>query len=797
MSYLLAEVIVPIPVAAYYTYILPEKYQDRVFPGSRVIVPLGKSRVYTGIVRRVHQATNVSASIKTVLGAPDKSPFVQEETLSLWEWVAFYYHCYTGDVYKAAIPSHFRNFEDIFVTLSQHKLPDEALFLIEGLDPGQPFNLKHAIQTHGSKKSGKIFIQHAGAIESMHYDSHLHPAETVLQRNKPVSELKNALKAQQGAPAQQKILEYFISTKALKKSEMDDNLGVSEASVKKARDEGWIKQTKRTLQREAQRFDFSGLPPMNEHQKEAYKHIKAGFEENKPCLLHGITSSGKTLIYLHLIKECIAQGKQVLYLLPEIALTTQIIERLRESTGSHIEVFHSKFSGKAKLQLWENIQSGHAKMVVGARSSVFMPFTDLGLIIVDEEHDSSFKQSEPAPRYNARDVAVMIAHGNCIPVVMGSATPSSESYYNAMKGKYKMVELNQRYRNMPLPDIRLLDVRNARKRKVMQGEFHPDTLKAIGGVLKRKGQVIVLRNRKGFAPVLICHDCGWKATCPHCSVHLTYHKQTGKLKCHHCSYTIKVPPACPECGNPDLKYLGYGTQKVEEDLQATFPDAIITRFDQDSLTSGNTYQKIINGFENGKTDILVGTQILTKGLDFLNVRLIVVLHTDQMLTYPDFRSFERGFQMLEQVSGRTGRHNKEAEVLIQTEFTGHPILQSLTKHDYKDMMHTELSERRQLKYPPFVHLIHIYLKSSHEYLVIKRSMILYNELKLELGIFVNEPAVPVTEKESGQFRRFIQIRLPKDKKLMQRKKYIQKIIIGFEKSQAGKKLRIIVDADPV
>ncbi|MFW5805694.1 MAG: replication restart helicase PriA [Bacteroidales bacterium] len=797
MSYLLAEVIVPIPVAAYYTYLLPEKYQDRVFPGSRVIVPLGKSRLYTGIVRRVHQAVNVSASIKTVLGAPDKSPFVQEETLSLWEWVAFYYHCYTGDVYKAAIPSHFRNFEDIFVTLRKHKLPDEASFLIEGLEPGQPFNLKHAIQMHGSKKTGKIFIQHANAIESMHYDSHLHPAETVLLRNKPVSALKNALKSQQGAPAQNNILKYFISHHELKKSEVNDKLGVSDASLRKARHSGWIGQKQKKLPKTEQRFDFSGLQEMNECQKEAYKQIKAGIDDNKVCLLHGITSSGKTLIYLHLIKECIAQGQQVLYLLPEIALTTQIIERLRESTGSHIEVFHSKFSGKAKLQLWENIQSGHAKMVVGARSSVFMPFKNLGLIIVDEEHDSSFKQSEPAPRYNARDVAVMIAHKYNIPIIAGSATPSSESYHNAVKGKYKMVELNQRYRNMPLPDIRILDIKYARKRKVMEQDFHPETLKAIAGVLKRKGQVIVLRNRKGYAPVLTCRECGWKASCPNCSVHLTYHKQTGKVKCHHCNYTQNIPPNCPECGNPDLKYFGFGTQKVEEDLQAAFPDAVITRFDQDSLKSGQSYRKIISAFETGKTDILVGTQILTKGLDFLNVRLIAVLHADQMLNYPDFRSFERGFQMLEQVSGRTGRHHKESEVLIQTEFSEHPILKALIKHDYRTMMNTELEERRYLHYPPFVHLIHIYLKSASEQLVHKRSRVLFKELQYELGSFVNEPAVPVTEKEAGQYKRFIQVRLPKNRELIPRKKALHKTILGFERSAVGKKLRIIVDSDPM
>ncbi|MEA3447725.1 MAG: primosomal protein N' [Bacteroidota bacterium] len=796
MSSLLAEVIVPIPVAAYYTYIVPEKYQDRVFPGSRVIVPLGKSRLYTGMVRRIHQATNVSTGIKTVLGAPDKIPFVQEETLSLWEWIASYYHCYPGDVYKAAIPSYFRNFDDIFVTFRHDNLPDDALFLIRGMEPEQAFNLKYIIQTHGSKKTGNTLIQYPGGIESMEYHSHLHPAEMVIQRNKPVRELINALESQQGAPAQQKVLDYFISNKTIKKSDAKKHLHVSDASIKKARDAGWIKQVKQWLPREKQRFDFSGLPAMNAWQETAYHQIKTGFEENKPCLLHGITSSGKTLIYLHLIKECIAQGKQVLYLLPEIALTTQIIERLRESTGTHIEVFHSKFSGKAKLQLWENIQSGHAKMVVGARSAVFMPFKNFGLIIVDEEHDSSFKQSEPAPRYNARDVAVMMAHNDNIPIVMGSATPAGESYYNAVKGKYAMVELNQRYRNMPLPDIRMLDVKNARKRKIMEGEFHPDTLTAIHRVLERHGQVIVLRNRKGFAPVLTCRECGWKAMCPHCSVHLTYHKQTGKLKCHHCSYSVNVPPVCPQCGNPDLKYLGYGTQKVEEDLQMKFPSAKITRFDQDSLTSGHTYQNIISGFENGNTDILVGTQILTKGLDFLNVRLIVVLHADQMLTYPDFRAFERGYQMLEQVSGRTGRHHSEAEVLIQTEFAGHPILKSLVKHDYKEMMHAELSERRQLKYPPFVHLIHIYLKSSYSNLLIKRSMILYNELQLELGAFVNEPAIPVTEREAGQYRRFIQIRLPKDKKLMQRKKFIQKKTLGFGKSAAGKKIRLIVDADP-
>ncbi|MFO7789186.1 MAG: primosomal protein N' [Bacteroidales bacterium] len=796
MSYSLAQVIVPIPVPVYYTYIVPGKYQNRAFPGSRVIVPLGKSRLYTGIIRRIHQSERVSPGIKSILAVPDDYPFIQEKILSLWEWVAFYYHCYPGEVYKAAIPSHFRNFEDIFVKLQPDELPEEVAFLTQGLDPGQPFNLKHAIQSYGSKKTGKMLIQHAGKIENMVYDSHLHPAETVIQRNKPADELINALKKQKGAPAQKRILEYFIQHKTLPESEAPENPGVSKASLKKARDAGWIINKQKKLPREEQKFDFSVLPEMNQWQKEAYRQIKVGIDEGKVCLLHGITSSGKTLIYLHLIRECVEQGKQVLYLLPEIALTTQIIERLRESTGSDIEVFHSKFSGKSKLQLWENIQSGHTKMVVGARSSVFMPFKDPGLIIVDEEHDSSFKQFEPAPRYNARDVAVMMAHKYNIPLVMGSATPSGESYYNAMKGKYQMVELKQRYRNMPLPHINILDVAHARKRKVMQGDFHPDTLKAIGGVLKRRGQVIVLRNRKGYAPVLTCKECGWKASCPNCSVHLTYHK-TGKLKCHHCHHSQKVPQACPQCGNPDLSYFGYGTQKVEEDLQATFPEAIISRFDQDSLKTGKSYRKIINEFENGKTDILVGTQILTKGLDFLNVRLIAVLHADQMLNYPDFRSFERGFQMLEQVSGRTGRHHKESAVLIQTSFPDHPILNALIKHDYHEMMKKELQERRNLHYPPFVQLVYIFLKSSSEYLVEKRAQLLFREIQYELGKLVNEPAIPVVEKESGQYKRFIQVRFPKNKDLKKRKLALHKIVQGFEKSTAGKKIRIIVDSDPM
>jgi primosomal protein N' (replication factor Y) len=765
MKYLLAEVIVPIPVAAYYTYIVPEKYQDRVFPGSRVIVPLGKSRLYTGIIRRMHQAPKISPGIKSVLGVPDKLPFVREEMLSLWEWIAFYYHCYPGEVYMAAIPSFYRQFNDMTVHFNTEDLPDDAVFLAEKANHPQAVNLKQVIQNHGNKKVAKCLTGHTDIIEEIAYQSHLQPSQQVIYRAKPVDELRNILKHQKAAPAQTKILEYFIGHKTLKKPELDKKLGVSEASLKKARDAGWIKHKKTRLPKEEQVFDFSRLSEMNTMQEAAYNQIKTGFNAGKACLLHGITSSGKTLVYLHLIQECIAQGKQVLYLLPEIAITTQIITRLRESTGTHIEVFHSKFSGKAKLRLWEEL-------------------------------DSSFKQFDPAPRYTARDVAVMMSHISSIPIVMGSATPSTESYYNAVKGKYKMVELTQRYRNMPLPDIRILDVKYARKRKVMQGDFHPETLMAISGVLKRKGQVIVLRNRKGYSPVLLCPDCEWKATCPHCSVNLTYHKKTGMLRCHHCNYTKKVPAACPECGNSALKYAGYGTQKVEEDLQATFPDAVITRFDQDSVSSGHSYQEIINDFEQGKTDILVGTQILTKGLDFINVRLITVLHADQMLNYPNFRAFERGFQMLEQVSGRTGRHNKEAEVLIQTEFSDHPILKYLIKHDYKNMMDTELSERRDLNYPPFVHLIRIYLKSAHEYLVNKRSRVLFNELHLELGGYVNEPAIPVTEKESGQFRRFIQIRLPKNKTLTQRKKTIRKIVRGFEKSKAGKNIRIIVDADP-
>ncbi|MFP4664689.1 MAG: primosomal protein N' [Bacteroidales bacterium] len=797
MTHCLAEVILPVPLPVYYTYIVPDHLRDKAKAGARTIVPLGKSRLYTGIIRRVHSSTEAGKSLKHVLALPDNEPLVSEQNLKLWEWIAFYYHCQVGEVYKAAVPSHFRNFDDVFIRFRDDSPLPNADLLTPGINANEAINLKHLLQTQGNKKTAKALIEHPGIIQDITYKSHLQPSETVLHRNMSPMALEKIRQNLKGSPAQKKLLDYFIQHPELREARAADDPGVSSATLKKGRDAGWIKRSQQDLPAENQRFDFSGLPELNEHQKNALKEIKAGFREDKVCLLHGVTSSGKTLIYLHLIKETVERGEQVLYLLPEIALTTQIIERLRESTGSDVEVFHSKFSGKGKLRLWENIRSGHAKMVVGARSAVFLPFKNPGLIIVDEEHDSSFKQFEPAPRYNARDVAVIIAHMLKTPLLMGSATPSGESFHNARKGKYHMVELSQRYRDMPMPQIKILDIYHARKRKVMEGDFHPETLSNIGRVLRENGQVIVLRNRKGYAPVLTCTQCGWTADCPNCSVHLTYHKQSANLKCHHCHYTEQTPKMCPDCGNTDLKYFGYGTQKVEEDLQAAFPDARIARFDQDSMKSANAYRKIIGDFEQHNTDILVGTQILTKGLDFLNVRLIAVLHADQMLNYPDFRAFERGYQMLEQVSGRTGRHHIDATVLIQTSFPDHPILTKLLQHQYKEMMNDELLERRNLHYPPFVHLIHIHMKSPVEYKLEKRSRLLFKELQYQLGEIVSEPAVPVVEKEAGNYRRFIQVRIPRDKNLKQRKAALHKIVFGFANSSAGKDIRFVVDSDPV
>lgn len=796
---MLADIILPIPIPVNYTYRVPKTLEKRVKEGHRVIVPLGKSKIHTGIVRKVHSTASSSDRIKNILLAIDEQAFVSEKTIEIWEWMAFYYHCSLGEIYKAAVPSYFRNFEDIDIHIpNPERLTKASNFLGEHLNTEHKFRLKHCIDIFGTKESSAAIISLA-EIDNLdgEYISSIQARESFLVRNTSLEELEENIKASKNAPARKKILKYFTGHTDLPVSLLKNKIGVGKTALKPLIEEGILKQESRIIMQTKSKADFSKLPELNKAQKVAYKEILKGFGLKKTCLLHGITSSGKTLIYLHLIKKTIEEGKQVLYLLPEIALTTQIIDRINESTGNIAEVFHSKFIGKSRLRLWENAESGISPLIIGARSSVFLPMHNLGLIIVDEEHDSSYKQHDPAPRYNARDMAVLLGTKTEANILLGSATPSAESWLNAVKGKYFFIPLYSRYQDFPLPKIRLLDTHHARKRKVMTNEFHPETLKQIGEVLNRNGQIIVLRNRKGYAPLLRCTECGWTASCPNCSVHLTYHKKDSKLRCHHCHYSIPMPSKCPDCGNPDLSYFGYGTQKVEEELSFAFPEVGISRFDQDSLKNPKQYRKIIQDFAAQKTQILVGTQMLTKGLDFENVRLIAVLHADQMLTYPDFRAYERAYQMLEQVSGRTGRHMEDALVLIQTSFPDHPVLQSLIQHDFVKMIGNDLDERRALGYPPFSHMINIHIKSVNQYQLEKRSMYLYKDLNREFGNLVSEPATPVIERIGKLYERLIQVKIPKGKNQNTYKKQLQKIVQGFSTSDAGKSLRIYIDADPV
>jgi primosomal protein N' (replication factor Y) (superfamily II helicase) len=796
---MIADVILPIPVPVYYSYKIPEKLESKLSIGSRVVIPLGKSKIYTGIIRNIHYSNQSADKLKSILFSPDNMPFVNELMVKLWEWMAFYYHCTVGEVYKAAVPSYFRDFDQVFL-----QIPDDVSFSSE-IDFLQPYlnnnreiNLKHAMQLLGTKKMSSVIIKlFSDYYCNAEYRSSLIPKEKFLETELSLNALQKQIEDNNRAPARKKILQYFLKNKELDYSNFEAILSVSKTSLKPLLKNKTLKLSEKYPDVSLQPHSFNHLPELNLAQTKAITEIREAFKEKKVCLLHGVTSSGKTLLYLNLMRDAISSGKQVLYLLPEIALTTQIVDRINQFTGGNAKVYHSKFVGKSRLELWENVSKGLPQLVIGARSSVFLPFANLGLIIVDEEHDQSFKQHEPAPRYNARDLAVMMGNKYDANVILGSATPSSESWLNALKGKYQLVSLKTRYQDLPLAKIKLLDTFHAKKRKVMTSEFHPETIQQMSQVLERDGQIIVLRNRKGYAPLLRCLDCGWTASCPNCSVHLTYHKIDATLRCHHCQYSIPVPQKCPECHSGAVQYFGYGTQKIEEELSLIFPNSGILRFDQDSLKNPKQYRKIIDEFAAQKTQILVGTQMLTKGLDFKNVRLIVVLNADQMLNYPDFRAFERGFQMLEQVSGRTGRHLEDALVLIQTAFPNHQVFKSLIAHDYQKMMNTELYERKMLEYPPFVHLINIHVKSVNQIELIKKTQLLFSDLYREFGKLVSEPAIPVVEKRGRMFERFIQIKIPKNARQNQNKRILHKLINGFSNSAMGRSLRVFLDADPV
>ena len=685
------DVILPLPLEGTFTYSLPEALADKVCLGVRVLVPLGKSKTYTAMAVRVHEDAP-EFKTRDILQVIDADPVMLDRQMRLWQWIATYYMAALGDVFKAALPAGLKAEENYrpktvrCVTLPASLRSEQSLHLVMSI-------LAKAV------KQQQTFSTY---LQLSHWDNI--DGETPPEHIQEVAcdELQNA------AGASDAVLRQLINRKFLE-----------------------------VYHREVGRIGSGGealpenIQPLSEAQQDAMNQIRTQFMAKNVVLLHGVTSSGKTEIYIHLIQKAIDEGKQVLYLLPEIALTVQMTRRLQQVFGSRLGIYHSKYSDAERVEIWKKQLSDEPyDVVLGARSAVFLPFTRLGLVIVDEEHETSFKQQDPAPRYHARSAAIVLARMyEGAKVLLGTATPSMESYYNASTGKYGYVQLTTRYRDVAMPEIKVVDIKDLYRRKMMQGMFSPDLLVAIRGALKAKKQVILFQNRRGFAPMVECKMCGWVPKCKNCDVSLTYHRSMNLLTCHYCGYTYAVPKQCPNCESTELLGRGYGTEKIEDRVHEFFPEARIARMDLDTTRSAGAYSRIINDFSAGRTDILIGTQMVSKGLDFSGVTVVGILNADTMLNYPDFRAYEHAFQMLSQVSGRAGRRDERGLVILQTKSADLPVIRQVVDGDFASFARDLLEERRMFRYPPYWHLVYVFLRHRTEQLVESAAIELASRLR--------------------------------------------------------------------
>lgn len=715
------DVILPLPLEGTFTYSVPEPMVAQVRMGVRVLVPLGRSKTYTAMAVRLH-SEKPEFETRPIIQVIDAEPVLIEQQLRLWQWISTYYMSPIGDVFKAALPAGLKAEENYrpktvrCVTLPANLRSEQSLHMALTI-------LKRALKQHQTF-STYLELSHWSEIDGETPPAHI--AEIACD------ELQNA------ANASDAVLRQLIQRNFLE-----------------------------LYHREVGRLNTTGeyhperIQPLSPAQQAAEDSISRQFNEKNVVLLHGVTSSGKTEIYIHLIKKAIDEGKQVLYLLPEIALTVQMTRRLQNVFGSRLGIYHSKYSDAERVEIWKKqLSSEPYDVILGARSAVFLPFTRLGLIIVDEEHETSFKQQDPAPRYHARSTAIMLARMyEGAKVLLGTATPSMESYHNACTGKYGYVQLTTRYKDVAMPEIRVVDTKDLYHRKMMRGAFSPNLLEAMRTALRNKKQVLLFQNRRGFAPIVECKVCGWVPKCKNCDVSLTYHRSMNLLTCHYCGYTYPVPKQCPNCESTELLGRGYGTEKIEDRVRELFPEARIARMDLDTTRSAGAYGRIIDDFSCGRTDILIGTQMITKGLDFSGVTVVGILNADIMLNYPDFRAYEQAFQMLSQVSGRAGRRDERGLVILQTKSADLPVIQQVVAGDFQTFARDLLEERSMFRYPPFYHLVYVYLRHRNEQLVDSAAIEMASRLRQAFADRVLGPDKPAVARVKTESIRKIVIKL--------------------------------------
>ena len=766
-----ANIILPLPLDGYFTYGVLDALASRVQNGMRVTVPLGKSKTYVGIVaeypvdvpkpaEEVAQQGKKKIEYKNIADVLDDTPILLPQQLRLWKWIADYYMSPIGDVYKAALPSGlkaedgFRPRTELFIRLADKYRDEQTLTLL----------------ISSMKRAAKQL--------------------DVLMTYLRLTGIDN--------------IEHLLPETELREVTREELMNESHASIAVIRSLQ-EKMILVTYEKEVGRLNHNIAPhpekikPLNEAQTEAYNHILVQMMGHPVTLLHGVTSSGKTEIYIHLIQKAINEHKQVLYLLPEIALTVQITERLKAVFGNRLGIYHSKYSDAERVEIWKKqLSSNPYDVILGARSAVFLPFHRLGLVIIDEEHEQSFKQQDPAPRYHARSAAIVLAQMYAgAKTLLGTATPSMESYYNAKQGKYGLVELSRRYKDIQLPSIEVVDMKDLYRRKMVSGPFSPRLLSAVRGALERGEQAILFQNRRGFAPMIECRQCGWVPKCPNCDISLTYHKSMNYLSCHYCGYTMKVPEVCPCCESKDIRGRGYGTEKIEDEIRSIFPEARIARMDLDTTHTRNAYERLISDFSTGKNNLLIGTQMVTKGLDFGKVSVVGILNADSMLNYPDFRAYEQAFMMMSQVSGRAGRKGKRGEVILQTKTPDLPVIQYVVHNDYQTFFKELLDERCEFHYPPFYHLVYVYLKHRDENIVNTAGVELGSRLRDIFGARVLGPDKPAVARVKTLSIRKIVLKLENGIDYPRVRQYLRGALDAMMKDKRYGALQVYYDVDPL
>lgn len=820
---LFVDVIVPVPIRREFTYRVPFDLNEEVFSGARVVVPFGKNKLITGIITRIHEQIPEGYQSKYIELLLDDRPIVTQKQYTFWKWISSYYMAPIGDVMNAALPSNFKLASETKIvlhpdyTINPKFLTERELEIVYALELKEVMDLKEISELLGIKTIQPIIkglVDKKAIISSEELNDKFTPKTAIfisISKNYlPDEQLNTVLLELESTPQKQKQLDGLLALihhgeyangamkPVLRKVLLDE--GVSQSSLTTLEKNGIIVSEKLEISRFSEKIEEDTLfKPLTPSQQTAHEEITKGFNDEKVVLLHGVTGSGKTEIYVQLIQEQLDLGKQVLFLLPEIALTTQLIQRLSAYFGEQIGVYHSKFNQNERVEIWNHVLSNDPdrfRIILGARSSIFLPFQDLGLVIVDEEHESSYKQYDPSPRYNARDCAIVLGTLHKAHVLLGSATPSLESFQNGETDKFRLVSLHERFGGILLPEILCADVRKERRQKSMNSHFSSFLIDHIREALNDGEQVILFQNRRGYTPLWMCEICNWTPQCKNCDVSLTYHKHTNNLKCHYCGYVTPPVGTCKACGSNRLKMLGFGTEKVEDELSLIFPDKTIKRLDLDTTRSKNAYSTILNEFDAGGIDMLIGTQMVSKGLDFDNVNLVGILDADMLLNRADFRAFERSFQLMTQVAGRSGRRKKRGKVVLQTGDPDHWVIQKVIDHDYIGFYKSEILERKNYFYPPFFKVIEITLKHRNEHALSEASHQLASALKSVFKERVLGPEFPVVKRVNNLFLKKITLKIERDASDKRVKERLQLLIDEFYSLPSHKSVRVIIDVDP-